>query len=182
MSFILMSSFIYGSLFAWIVQAPFYFETIFHLSDFSYALYAALGPVVYIMGSFVNYILLPRLGILMLLRFGLGLSLMGCLALLCATLQSTPHLWWYMAAFLIFNAGVSFVFANASAKAVDLALDKRGTASALLVSCEQLFAAFSSSIVGIYGPLTLTPAVMVMLCSVIGAVIMYRRAKLNTSG
>ena len=72
----------------------------------------------------------------------------GVIFLLFATIFNSRHVWLYMISFLIFNTGVAFVFSNGSAKAVDLAGSKRGTASSVLSSMEQLFAAIASFVFG----------------------------------
>ncbi len=171
--FILISSLAYGSLFAWIVQAPFFFQEHFFLSDIHYAFYAALGPAIYIFGSFTNYLFLPRYGILKLLSFGLILSFLGCMMLMLLITSHSADLWSYMCGFLFFNGGVSFVFANACAAAIDRAGDCRGTASAILASSEQFFAAIAAFIVGFFPHQTLLPAILLMTFSVLGAGFIY---------
>lgn len=180
MGYVVISALVYGVLFAWITQAPFFFEEMYDLDDLDYALYSSLGPLVYIIGSFVNYVLLKHFDILVLLRRGMWVCGGACMLLLSlAFLQNLP-MWWYLGTFLIFNAGLAFVFSNTAAKAVDLGGDKRGATSAYLASMEQLCAAIATSVVGLWGDLTLVPTTVFMVigCS-LSMIVFVRTFKLS---
>lgn len=164
-SMMVISSLMYGCLFAWLIQAPFFFADAFDIRDGEYALYAALGPLFYIIGSWFNYYFLAKGNILRLIWIGLLIGVWGVALLLLATLLNSQYVWFYIISFLVFNTGIAFVFSNGSAKAVDLAGSKRGTASSVLSSMEQLFAAIASSCVGIWGPKTIMPVLLCMIVS-----------------
>lgn len=169
MGYIIISTLLYGALFAWIVHAPFFFCAVFHLSTLEYALFAACGPIFYMIGAFINYILLPRMGIPSMIVVGLVAASVGALCVLVLSLSQTPSLGLYLGAFLAFNAGLAPVFSNAGTMAISMSEDNRGSASALLAAFEQAFAAFTTFLVGLGSAQSILPASMIMVIAMVVA-------------
>lgn len=180
MGYLGISALVYGVLFAWITQAPFFFEELYGLDDLDYAVYASLGPLIYIISSFVNYGLLKYFDLVLLLRRGLWVCVMACVILFGLSLFKGISMWAYLGTFLVFNIGLAFVFSNTAAKAVDLGGDKRGTTSAYLASMEQFCAGIATSCVGVWGDSTLIPTTVFMVIGCLCAgVILLRILKLG---
>ena len=168
----LISMLLYGSLFAWIIHAPFYFQENFNLTNFSYAILTALGPVMYILGSFVNFILLPRFGITVLTRYGLYTVIAATLFLLTTSLFTTQSFWLYIIGFLIFSTGMAPIFANAATKALEG--ENKGAASAMLACLEQSFAAFSVFFVSYSKGSSMLMSISFMTCASLIAYALFR--------
>lgn len=168
-----VSMFVYGALFAWLVHAPFYFELTYNITGFSYAAFAAIGPITYIFGSFLNYIFLPRFGMTTLIRAGLYTAMAGAFFLLLNVFIG-PYFWTYFIGFLIFNGGMAPVFANASTRALEFSDDHKGAASALLASLEQSFAAFATFVVGYGAPTSIILPVAFMVISLLASYAVFR--------
>lgn len=163
MGYLSISALIYGILFAWITQAPFFFKAVFGLDDLNYALYASLGPLFYTLGSLCNFFMLKHYKILSLLTAGLSLCGVMCLVMVFTALSANPSIWSVLTPFLVFNMGLSFVFSNTATIAIDLGGDKKGTTSAFLASFEQFGAAFATLCVGFFKHDSMLPTSIFML-------------------
>lgn len=180
MRYIIISMLLYGALFAWVFQAPFFFEEEFQLGAFDYALFAACGPLAYMSGSFFNYKCLPKFGFYGMITIGLIAATVGASVLLILCLFKIHSLGFYLGGFLSFNAGLAPVFSNSSTKSVSLVDDKRGAASALLATFEQSFAAFTTYSVGLFNSANILPAVVIMFIALILAVLLFRSISEST--
>ncbi len=169
MAYIFISMLLYGALFAWIIHAPFFFREVFHLSAFEYALFAACGPIFYMTGAFANYLMLPRVGISGMIIVGLFTASTGAAVLFFLNFIEAPSLGQYLGAFLTFNAGLAPVFSNTGTMAVSLSGDKRGSASALLATFEQAFAACTTYLVSLGSAYSILPASLIILASMVTA-------------
>lgn len=136
-----ISGFSYGSLWIWIITSPFYIVNNLNVSIADYEYYAAICPIFYVIGTFVNKHLLGRFGLLPLLKGGLVLMGVGGGVLLSLSQINQVTLEFIFIALAVYSLGLAPVFANAATLSITVNPTQRGTASALLTSIELICAA-----------------------------------------
>lgn len=162
--YILISGITYGSLWAWIPEAPFYLIEKLGVSKTHYAYYAAIGPAAYILGTLINQKFVIAYGTQNMLKFGLMIVLTGTTCLLLATSLFPKNLILIFGSFSIWCIGMAPLFANATAKSVNVLSNSRGSASALLNASEALLASATAYLISTVTNGTLVPPAIVILC------------------
>lgn len=171
--FALISAITYGGLWAWIIEAPFYFINKMGIKSADYGYYAAIGPAAYILGTALNRRCVIFYGIERMLACGLALMIIGASLTLLATVYWPSSLVALYIPFSLYEIGLAPVFANATTKAVAVIPSQRGGASALLNTLEMGISSLCAFSVSFLSNGTLVPCTLIMLLSSILCAIMF---------
>lgn len=173
--FSLISAITYGGLWAWIVEAPFYFINELGIKSANYGYYAAIGPGAYVLGTIFNRRCVAFYGVERMLACGLWLMATGAILTLLVTLYWPLSLVGLYVSFSLYAIGLAPVFANAATKAVSVIPSLRGGASALLNTFEMGISSLCTFIVSLFSNETLVPcAVMMLSCSLLCAALFFK--------
>lgn len=172
-TFALISAITYGGLWAWIVEAPFYFINELGIKSVDYGYYAAVGPGAYILGTILNRRCVIYYGVERMLAVGLWLMILGAAFTLMAAIYYPVSLVVLFVPFAFYGVGLAPVFANAVTKAVSVIPSQRGGASALLTTFEMGISSLSAFTVSLLSNGTLVPCTFMMLASGIICAIMF---------
>ncbi|MBW8309676.1 MAG: multidrug effflux MFS transporter [Candidatus Paracaedibacteraceae bacterium] len=136
-----ISGLTYGSLWAWIAVAPFFFIERIGISAADYAYYATIGPLSYMTGAFLNQFLVMRLGVDQLLKIGLTIITVGSFYLNFISFSHGLNKEGLIIGLILFCVGLAPVFSNAATRSLDVPPHQRGAASAVLGLVEMILAA-----------------------------------------
>lgn len=151
-------------LFAYIASSPFVIQQHYHLSALTFSLIFALNAVS--LGS----------GAVLSVRFksqsaGLKISCIGmllCSLLLLAVVPNGVSFWIYEALLFMLSFVMGLSFTIATARAMDHAREKAGTASAIMGAMGFLFGSIVSPLAGL-GNILLSTGVIMFVCAVAAA-------------
>lgn len=169
----LISGMTYGSLWAWIALAPFYFIETLGITAEAYGYYATIGPISYMIGAFINQSLVTRFGISRMLTLGLIVLSTGSFCLNLISFTNTFNLWGLVFGLVLFCSGLAPVFSNAATRSLDVPPTQRGTASAVLGLIEMVLAAAYAYIASWFNDGTMRPATVMMALSSILCIVLY---------
>ncbi|MBX3486810.1 MAG: multidrug effflux MFS transporter [Candidatus Paracaedibacteraceae bacterium] len=169
----LISGMTYGSLWAWITLAPFYFIDTLGQKPQDYAAFGAIGPISYMIGALLNQLLVTRYGIPKMLRLGLTINIVGSILINLVSLYFPQSIPLIVITLMFFCIGLAPVFSNAATRSLDVPASQLGAASAVLALIEMVLAGFYSYLVGWLNNGTLYPATLTMLLSSVGCVALY---------
>lgn len=168
-----ISGMTYGSLWAWITLAPFYFIDRLKFNTQDYAVYAAIGPTSYMVGALLNQKLVSHLGVDKMLRIGLTITVIGSIILNIVSYSYAQSIICIVIALIVFCVGLAPVFSNSATRSLNVPASQLGAASAVLALVEMVLAGIYSYLVGWFNKGTLYPATITMLLSSIGCVALY---------
>jgi len=169
----LISGLTYGSLWAWIALAPFFFIESLGISAQEYGYYAMIGPISYMVGAIINQALVNRFGIDRLLRAGLAIITIGSIYLNIVSFNSLFNKWGLISGLIIFCTGLAPVFSNAATCSLDVPANQRGAASAVLGLVEMTLAAVYAYGASWFNDGTVRPATIMMATSALGCILLY---------
>lgn len=169
----LISGMTYGSLWAWISLAPFYFIETLGVTTQDYAFYAAIGPVSYMIGALVNQKLISFFGVNKMLRLGLTVTVLGSLCLNYVAYHHANSIPLIAGGLIFFCIGLAPVFSNAAIRSLNVPTHQLGAASAVLALVEMVLAGLYSYGVSWFNNATLYPSTVTMFLSSIGCVALY---------
>jgi len=179
----LISALVFGGLWTWLTVAPFYIINELGIKSTDYGYYSAIGPFAFIIGTIFNQRLVGRLGVDVMLRWGLLTTIIGAFLLVMVALIFPYSIFMIYGALAIYGAGMAPVFSSAVTKALDVPPHQRGAAAALLNTIELAMASLSAFVVSLFSNTTLLPATLIMLGCIVGCCgILYRiQGRLVTS-
>jgi DHA1 family bicyclomycin/chloramphenicol resistance-like MFS transporter len=167
----LVGSLAFGAIFAYIAGSPFVLQNIYGLSPQLFGLAFAMNAGGLVLGAQINGHLVSRLGSRSLLTFGLIVMATGGIVFLGAAGTHWLGLAGALPALFTLLFGLGFVSPNAMALAMQNHASSAGGASALLGSCQFLFAAVVAPVVGIAGNRSALPMGFLMVGLAFGALI-----------
>jgi DHA1 family bicyclomycin/chloramphenicol resistance-like MFS transporter len=165
LSFALPACLLNGALFAYISGSAFVFQEVYGTSPQVYGLLFALNGVGMIASSQLNRALLDRFSPYGLMRFGLAVATGGSLVLLAVVLNGSHLLLALLAPLVVVIGSFGFVAPNANALALSEHGAEAGAGSALLGSLRFAAGALVAPLVGLAGPGTAVPMVVVIVAS-----------------
>jgi DHA1 family bicyclomycin/chloramphenicol resistance-like MFS transporter len=168
-----ISGMTYGSLWAWIAVAPFFFIKILGISAEDYAYYATIGPLSYMTGAFLNQSLVMRLGIDQMLRIGLAIITVGSFYLNIISFSNGLNKIELIIGLVLFCIGLAPVFSNAATRSLDVLPHQRGAASAVLGLIEMVLAAFYAYIASWFNNGSMQSATVMMAGSTLICILLY---------
>ena len=136
--------FAFGGILAWLTTLPFLLQDLIGLTPIQFGWISALAGTFFIVGGFINAMVVERAGLQNMLYIGLWIMLMSAVALLGFGLEGTLNTFVIMTPICIYIIGSSMVFANAYAGAMHPFTFNAGTAAALFGFLQILGGAISS--------------------------------------
>lgn len=169
----LISGMTYGSLWAWIALAPFFFIKSLGITAQEYGYYAMIGPISYMGGAFINQALVVRFGVDRLLRSGLAIITAGSLYLNFSSFSNLFDQWGLISGLILFCIGLAPVFSNSATRCLDVPDHQRGAASAVLGLVEMVSAAAYAYVASWLNDGTIRPATIMMGLSAAACILLY---------
>lgn len=170
----LTSAATYGALWAWIVEAPFYFMKVMNVDPAHYGYYMSLGPLSYSLGTLLNKKAITKLGVFKMLRIGVFMMVIGSTLALVSILV-TDNLWVIYPPICLFSAAMALVFANTTTLNLSAVPGNRGTASAFLNAVEIVVASFTITCISYFHDTTLKPAIICMVLASYACLVIVRK-------
>lgn len=162
LSFALPACLMNGAVMAYISGSAFVFQQIYGVSPQSYGLLFALNGLAMVVSSQINRALVDRFSPYKLMRFGLGMAVTAALMLLAVALTGGHPLIVLMVPLVWLVGSFGFVAPNSNALALSEHGEEAGAGSALLGSMRFVAGAIAAPLVGVAGPHTALPMVIVM--------------------
>jgi DHA1 family bicyclomycin/chloramphenicol resistance-like MFS transporter len=169
LSFALPACLMNGATLAYVSGSAFVFQQVYGVSPQTYGYLFALNGLALIVSSQVNRMLVDRFSPFRLMRFGLILGAAASFGLLGVALSGSHALVAIMLPLMGMIFSFGFVAPNANALALAEHGDEAGAGSALLGSLRFASGALAAPLVGVAGPGTALPMVLVMVTLALGA-------------
>jgi MFS transporter, DHA1 family, multidrug resistance protein len=146
---ILTASFI--GLFAWVSGAPIVMQGArYGLSPLVFGVTFSLGAAGYTSGTFIASRIVMRLGLDRTMGIGCVALAAGGLAMVAVVASGVDNVLWFVAAMMIYLAGLGLALPTSMAGALTPFPDRAGTASSLLGFAQQSGAAIAAAAIGVY--------------------------------
>jgi MFS transporter, DHA1 family, multidrug resistance protein len=137
-------------LFAWISGAPVVMQgAVYGLSPLAFGITFALGAAGYMAGTFIASRIVMRLGLDRMMGVGTVMMAVGGLVMILVVTFLKDAVW-FVAAMMIYIAGLGFVLPSAMAGALTPFPDRAGTASSVMGFVQQIGAALAAALIGLY--------------------------------
>jgi DHA1 family bicyclomycin/chloramphenicol resistance-like MFS transporter len=183
LGYVLLNSFVFSGLFAFISGSSFVFVDVFGLEPNIYGICFGFVVCGYIMGTLIAGKLSRKLGGPKMLRYGSSLALLGGLLLVGIALGGGFGAVSVVAPMMVFMMGVGIVMPNSMAGAIGPFPKMAGAASALMGFLQMSVAACVGGLVGVLHDgthLPMTSAIAVMGVLTFATYLYYIRPKLKT--
>jgi MFS transporter, DHA1 family, multidrug resistance protein len=146
---ILTASFI--GLFAWVSGAPIVMQGArYGLSPLVFGVTFSLGAAGYTTGTFIASRIVMRLGLDRTMGIGCVALAAGGVAMVAVVASGLEDVLWFVAAMMIYLAGLGLALPTSMAGALTPFPDRAGTASSLLGFAQQSGAAIAAAAIGVY--------------------------------
>ncbi|GAA1489136.1 multidrug effflux MFS transporter [Brachybacterium sacelli] len=152
----------FAALFAYISASPFVIQNILGFSTTTFSLLFAVNAVAITVTSAVAAALAGKIAYRRMTGWGLSAGAVAAVGLLVCALSGVPMLP-TLVLFALFQGSLGFVFANATALALQETGRNAGTGSAFLGFLQFMLAALVSPLVGLAGEATAVPMGIVMV-------------------
>jgi MFS transporter, DHA1 family, 2-module integral membrane pump EmrD len=130
------SSMAAASIYSYLTITPFLYQESFDISLPAYGLFTGVISVVLVCGALLNMVMVKRLGIMNMLQIGIAITIFSSLLLLVLAIFKSTFVF-VLAPFLLFTIGLSFIFPNCLAGAME-SLDSQFGLSSAIYSAIQL--------------------------------------------
>jgi DHA1 family bicyclomycin/chloramphenicol resistance-like MFS transporter len=169
LSFALPACLMNGATLAYVSGSAFVFQQVYGVSPQTYGYLFALNGLALVVSSQLNRGLVDRFSSYKLMRFGLVVAACAGVVLLAVVLSGTHSLVVLLVPLVAMIASFGFVAPNANALALADHGDEAGAGSALLGSLRFASGAVVAPLVGVAGPQTAVPMVVVMVTLALAA-------------
>lgn len=166
--YVLTVAFVFAGLMAFTVGAPFVFIGVLGLAPETFGLLIVVNVAGFVTGSLAAGQLTPRFGLDRLLAVGVGLSLVGGLAMVAFALIGAIGIAVIIGPAAVFTAGMGIVLPNGIAGAMAPFPRIAGAASALLGFVQMLVAGCATLVAGAFPHRSQLPmAAVIAVCTVV---------------
>lgn len=165
MSYAFCVMFAFGGILAWLTTLPFLLQDIIGLTPIQFGWISALAGLFFIVGGFINAMIVERFGLQKMLFTGLLIMLIGSIVMLGFGLHGTLNTFVVMVPVVIYIVGSSMVFSNAYAGAMHPFTLTAGTAGAVFGFLQILGGAVSSFLMSLMHEYNQIPLAFVLLLS-----------------
>lgn len=172
LGYLLTFCFAFAALFAYISASPFVMQNVMGLSTGAYTLLFGLNALVITITSAVAAALAGRVPYRNMIVVGLTVGVLASASLLATILNGVPMVP-TLVLFATFQGSLGFVFANATALALEETGRNAGTGSAFLGFLQFTLAAVVSPLVGTRGEETAMPMALTMIASIVLSVLAF---------
>lgn len=168
----LIMTFGFVVLMGYVSASPFVFQTIMGLGVLGSGVLFAVNSAGIFIGSSINIRLVERYGQHAMIRVGLILFATG-VAILAIQQGLGLHVYLIEIPLILFTTALGFTFGNAVALALGHAADARGAGSAFVGASQFLAGAFVAPAVGLAGPASAVPLLVVVAIGTLGVLLCY---------
>jgi DHA1 family bicyclomycin/chloramphenicol resistance-like MFS transporter len=169
---VLVTALVMSALFAYVAGSSFVLQDQFGLSEQMFGVVFALNSVAVIGASQVNVWLLDRWTPAQILVTSVAVAVVGSVVLLVVTVADVGGVVGMLVPLFVVLGGVGFAGPNAPALGLSLHGESAGTAAALLGAVQFGLGAITAPVVGALGNDSVAMAVVIIGCTVLGAVVM----------
>lgn len=173
MAGILASALVSGGMFAFISGSPYVYIQFFGVSPQHYGLLFGLNVLLLMVVTYINGRLVKRVGMLPMLRIGLGLMGLASLVLLFNGLLGGGGLWSIVIPVSCYVSQLGLIGANATSHALGFFPANAGTASALAGTLRFGIGALAGLVVNSFTATSPLPMAAVMACCGLLALVVY---------
>ena len=166
--FVILNSFSFASMFAYITSAPFIFIEFYKFSEQNFSIIFAINVIALMFGAIINTYLVKKVGINKMLFFGSLHSLIFGTILFSIIVLNIYDEYIIILLLFLFMPSVTIVGANSIAQGLNIYKDSKGSASSFMGSIQFLIGAFAGILVANININFLTSlCLIIFLCSCI---------------
>jgi DHA1 family bicyclomycin/chloramphenicol resistance-like MFS transporter len=169
---VLVTALVMSALFAYVAGSSFVLQEQYGLSEQMFGIVFAVNSVAVIGASQVNVWLLDRWTPAQILVTSVGVAVIGSVVLLAVTLADVGGVMGMLVPLFVVLGGVGFAGPNAPALALSLHGESAGTAAALLGAVQFGLGAVTAPVVGALGNDSIAMSIVIIGCTVLGAVVL----------
>jgi DHA1 family bicyclomycin/chloramphenicol resistance-like MFS transporter len=173
----LISAFVYTGLWLWLTFAPFYIINKLGIKSTDYGYYSAILPLSFVVGTIFNQRFVGRLGVDILLKLGIFVSLGGVIFLVIVSVLFPRSVFSIYGALSFYAVGMAPIFSSAATKTLDVAPNQRGAAAALLNTLELGIASLSIFIISLINNGSFFPLALCILLFIAGCYLILCRVQ-----
>lgn len=170
----------FGGIVAWLTTLPFLLQDVVKLTPVQFGWIAAISGLFFIVGGFINAMIVERFTLEKMLLIGLVIMLAAGMLMLLFGLTGTIDTAVIMIPVIIYIVGSSFTFSNAYAGAMHPFTEKAGTAGAVFGFLQILGGAISSSLMSAMHNYNQIPLAIILILSAIIALFIQKTANKST--
>ncbi len=171
MSYSFCAMFTFGGIVAWLTSLPIILQTVIGLTPVQFGWICAITGLFFIVGGFINAMVVERLGLEYMIKVGLIIMLLSGVVMLWFGLQGTLSLLVIMLPVITYITGSSIIFANAYAGAFDPFPKMAGTAGAIFGFLQILGGALSSMFISLSHSYNQIPLATTLIISALAALL-----------
>lgn len=164
----------FGGILAWLTTLPFLLQDVVHLTPVQFGWVAAVAGLFFIVGGFINAVIVERFGFHNMLMIGLLIMLIGSCVMLFFGLIHWIDTLVIMIPVVIYIVGSSFVFANAYAGAMGSFSESAGTTAAVFGFLQIIGGAISSFLMSLMHTYDQIPLAIVLMLSAVLALLVLK--------
>lgn len=155
----------FGGILAWLTTLPFLLQDVVHLTPVEFGWTAAIAGLFFIVGGFINAMIVERFGLRRMLMVGLLIMLAGSIVMLFYGLLQKIDTLVIMIPVVIYIIGSSFVFSNAYAGAMMTFTEGVGTAASVYGFLQIIGGSISSFLMSLMHTYNQIPLAIVLMFS-----------------
>jgi len=155
----------FSGILAWLTTLPFLLQDVVGLTPIQFGWISALAGLFFIVGGFINAMVVERFGLVKMLFVGLLIMLIASLVMLSFGLTHKINTTVIMVPVIIYIIGSSFIFSNAYAGAMHPFSKMAGTAAAVFGFLQILGGAISSALMSTFKNHNQTPLALILFFS-----------------
>lgn len=167
--FVLTFALGFGAMISYISASPFVGQNVLGMPPMIYALGFASSGTALVLSNILNARIAERVGILRMLRIGIGLLLVGTGAMVTLAATETLSIWSFIACAFLVTGGAGITMSNSSALALSAASHARGFGAALMGCTQFVVGGVLAPLVGTWGAHTALPMGIVMSSAAIAS-------------
>lgn len=161
----------FAGIVAWLTTLPFLLQDVVGLTPVEFGWVSALAGLFFIVGGFINAMVVERYGFQKMLMVGLLIMVIASIVMLLFGLVNKINTMVIMLPVMIYIIGSSFIFSNAYAGAMSPFSKIAGTAGALFGFIQILGGAMSSALMSLFKNYNQIPLAIILLCSALLALL-----------
>ena len=155
----------FGGILAWLTTLPFLLQDVVHLTPVEFGWTAAIAGLFFIVGGFINAMIVEHFGLRRMLMIGLLIMLLGSIVMLFYGLMHKIDTLVIMIPVVIYIIGSSFVFSNAYAGAMVSFTEGVGTAASVYGFLQIIGGSISSFLMSMMHTYDQIPLAIVLMLS-----------------
>ena len=165
MSYAFCVTLAFSGILAWLTTLPFLLQDVVGLTPVQFGWVCTIAGLFFIVGGFINAMIVERYGLQKMLLIGLAVMLSGSLIMLLLGFAGHVTVLAIMLPVFIYIIGCSLVFSNAYAGAMEAFPNIAGTAGALFGFLQILGGAISSFLMSLFENYNQIPLAIVLMAS-----------------